>query len=62
MGQRAGEWRRERRYSWPMETVARLTGDGGQIITSTPDHFAAYIKSEIGRFAKIVKESGAKVE
>src|SRR4051812_3741130 len=44
------------------ETVARLTGDGGQIITSTPDQFAAYIKSEIGRFAKIVKDSGAKVE
>ena len=44
------------------ETIARLTGDGGQIITSTPDQFAAYIRSEIGRFAKIVKESGAKVE
>jgi tripartite-type tricarboxylate transporter receptor subunit TctC len=44
------------------ETQKRLTGDGGQIITSTPDQFAAYIKSEIGRFAKIVKDSGAKVE
>jgi tripartite-type tricarboxylate transporter receptor subunit TctC len=44
------------------ETIARLTGDGGQIITSTPDQFASYIKSEIGRFAKIVKDSGAKVE
>jgi hypothetical protein len=28
---------------------------------STPDQFAAYIRSEIGRFAKIVKDSGAKV-
>jgi tripartite-type tricarboxylate transporter receptor subunit TctC len=44
------------------DTARRLTGDGGQIITSTPDQFAAYIKSEIGRFAKIVKDSGAKVE
>jgi tripartite-type tricarboxylate transporter receptor subunit TctC len=44
------------------ETAKRLTGDGGQIITSTPDQFAAYIRSEIGRFAKIVKDSGAKVE
>ena len=44
------------------ETIARLTGDGGQIITSTPDQFAAYIKTEIGRFAKVVKDSGAKVE
>jgi tripartite-type tricarboxylate transporter receptor subunit TctC len=44
------------------DTQKRLTADGGQIITSTPDQFAAYIKSEIGRFAKIVRESGAKVE
>jgi tripartite-type tricarboxylate transporter receptor subunit TctC len=44
------------------DTAARLTGDGGQIITSTPDQFAAYIRSEIGRFAQIVKDSGAKVE
>jgi tripartite-type tricarboxylate transporter receptor subunit TctC len=44
------------------ETAKRLTGDGGQIITSTPDQFAAYIRTEIARFAKIVKESGAKVE
>jgi tripartite-type tricarboxylate transporter receptor subunit TctC len=44
------------------DVQARLTADGGQIITSTPDHFAAYVKSEIGRFAKIVKDSGAKVE
>ena len=44
------------------DVVKRLTGDGGQIITSTPDQFAAYIKSEIGRFAKVVRDSGAKVE
>jgi len=44
------------------EVRARLTADGGQIITSTPDEFAAYIRSEVGRFAKIVKESGARVE
>jgi tripartite-type tricarboxylate transporter receptor subunit TctC len=44
------------------ETARRLTGDGGQIITSTPEEFAAYVRSEIGRFASIVKASGAKVE
>jgi tripartite-type tricarboxylate transporter receptor subunit TctC len=44
------------------DVQARLTADGGQIITSTPDQFAAYIKTEIGRFAKVVKDSGAKVE
>ena len=35
------------------DTQKRLTGDGGQIITSTPEQFAAYIKSEIGRFARV---------
>ena len=44
------------------DVQARLTADGGRIITSTPDQFAAYIRSEIGRFGKIVKDSGARVE
>ena len=44
------------------DVQARLTADGGQIITSTPEQFSAYIKTEIGRFAKVVKDSGAKVE
>jgi hypothetical protein len=40
----------------------RLTADGGQIITSTPEEFSAHISREMLRFAKIVKDSGAKVE
>lgn len=44
------------------EVQQRLTADGGQIITSTPDEMAAHISREIDRFAKIVKDSGAKVE
>jgi tripartite-type tricarboxylate transporter receptor subunit TctC len=44
------------------DVQARLTADGGRVISSTPDQFATYIRSEIGRFAKIVKASGARVE
>lgn len=40
----------------------RLTADGGQIITSTPEEFSAHISREVVRFAKIVKDSGAKVD
>jgi tripartite-type tricarboxylate transporter receptor subunit TctC len=29
---------------------------------STPDSFAAYVKSEVGRWATIVKNSGAELE
>lgn len=44
------------------DVQARLTADGGEVITSTPDQFAAHIASEIGRFAKIIKDAGARVE
>lgn len=44
------------------DVQARLAADGWSITTSTPDQFAAYIASEIGRYARIVKEAGARVE
>jgi tripartite-type tricarboxylate transporter receptor subunit TctC len=44
------------------DVQARLTADGGHIITSSPEEFASYIRSEIVRFAKIVKASGARVD
>ena len=40
----------------------RLTSQGFETRTSTPDEFAAYIKSEIVKWAAIVKASGAKVD
>ena len=44
------------------DVQARLTGDGGRIITSTPEQFSAHIATEIERFARIVKDAGARVE
>jgi tripartite-type tricarboxylate transporter receptor subunit TctC len=40
----------------------RLTSQGFETRTSTPDEFAAYINSEIVKWAAIVKASGAKVD
>ena len=40
----------------------RLTSQGFETRTSTPDEFATYLKSEIVKWAGIVKASGAKVD
>ncbi len=40
----------------------RLENLGYQIVASTPDEFAAYIKTEIAKWSKVVKASGAKAE
>jgi len=40
----------------------RLTSQGGEAAGTTPDQFAAYIKSEIARWARMVKETGIMLE
>jgi len=40
----------------------RLAGQGASVMTNTPEQFAAYIKSEIANWARIVRESGARLE
>jgi tripartite-type tricarboxylate transporter receptor subunit TctC len=39
---------------------AKLAGLGMEVIGNSPDEFAAAIKSEIPRWAKVIKESGIK--
>jgi tripartite-type tricarboxylate transporter receptor subunit TctC len=44
------------------ETQQQLHDLGVEVGSSTPDEFAAYIKSEIPKWAAVVKSSGAQVE
>jgi tripartite-type tricarboxylate transporter receptor subunit TctC len=44
------------------EVVDRLGTQGADIIASSPAEFRAYIKSELARWAKVVKESGMRAD
>ena len=44
------------------DVVQKLDGLGFEIVGSTPEQFGAYIKSEIKKWEKVVKASGAKPE
>ena len=44
------------------DVAQRLDGLGFEIVASTPEQFSAYIRSEIKKWAKVVKASGAKAD
>ncbi len=44
------------------ETQKRLLAMGAEILKSTPDEFAAHIKSEHAKWGKLVREMGVKIE
>ena len=44
------------------DVAQRLSAVGFEIVSGTPEQFAAYIKSEIRKWEKVVKASGAKPE
>ncbi|MBI4206736.1 MAG: tripartite tricarboxylate transporter substrate binding protein [Betaproteobacteria bacterium] len=44
------------------EVRQRFQGEGGDVAPNTPEQFAAFIKSEIAKWDKAIKASGAKVD
>jgi tripartite-type tricarboxylate transporter receptor subunit TctC len=41
---------------------ARFADQGADVASNTPEQFAAYIKSEIAKWGKLIKELGVKAE
>ena len=44
------------------DTQQRLTGEGGDVAPNSPEQFGAFIRTEIAKWGKAVRESGAKVD
>ena len=44
------------------EIQSRLPNEGARFYPKTPDQFAAFVKSEIAKWAPVVKASGARVD
>jgi len=44
------------------EVRERLAAEAFELPADTPDQFAAIIKGEMSRWAKLVKETGARIE
>jgi tripartite-type tricarboxylate transporter receptor subunit TctC len=44
------------------ENIARLAADGAEVTTSSPEEFAAFIRAENAKWAKVVKAAGIQPE
>ena len=44
------------------DTRARIAADGGEVVSSTPEEFAAVLKRDLAKWSKVVKDSGARAD
>ena len=44
------------------EMIKQLSGEGADIVASTPEEFGAYIKSETEKWARVIKAAGIKAQ
>jgi tripartite-type tricarboxylate transporter receptor subunit TctC len=44
------------------ETRERLLADGSEIVASTPEYFAAFLKQDVARWAKVIKAAGIRLD
>ena len=44
------------------DTKERLAALGFDAVDNTPDEFAAYVKAEVIKWGKVIKDSGARVD
>jgi tripartite-type tricarboxylate transporter receptor subunit TctC len=44
------------------DTRARIAADGGEVVGSTSNEFAAVLKRDLAKWTRVVKESGARAD
>ena len=44
------------------EVQGRFAGEGGSVVANTPEEFGAFIRKEIPKWTKVVKDAGVKVD
>jgi tripartite-type tricarboxylate transporter receptor subunit TctC len=40
----------------------RFASEGGDVVANTPEEFGAFIRKEIAKWSKVIKDAGAKVD
>ena len=44
------------------DVAQRLSGDGVEGVSATPEQFASYLRQEVAKWGKVAKASGAKMD